>query len=88
MNSIWIEDGEPGETINETILSYDPASVMLHGFPTHTIESYYRTEEGLQKILISGSLLSVLIVLFQTLITLGQTRKTARRNPVDALSYE
>jgi putative ABC transport system permease protein len=30
----------------------------------------------------------VLVVLFQSLITLGQTRRTARRNPVEALRYE
>ena len=30
----------------------------------------------------------VLVVFFQSLITLGQTRKTARRNPVEALRYE
>ena len=146
---------------------------MLHSFPTDIIKSYYRGEERLQKILLSGSLLSVLIVLLgiyalvshnmvartkeigirkvmggstsemitliytstlkwtllasalavplslfylrnwlgdyairiplywwifvgsimvvvivQSLITLGQTRRTARRNPVEALRYE
>jgi len=30
----------------------------------------------------------VVVVVFQSLITLGQTRKTARRNPVEALRYE
>ena len=30
----------------------------------------------------------VLVLLFQSLITLGRTRKTARRNPVEALRYE
>lgn len=30
----------------------------------------------------------VVVVLFQSLITLGQTRRTARRNPVEALRYE
>ena len=30
----------------------------------------------------------VTVVLFQTLITLGQTWRTARRNPVEALRYE
>jgi putative ABC transport system permease protein len=34
----------------------------------------------------AGSIL--LVVLFQTMITLGQTRKTAQRNPVEALRYE
>ena len=29
-----------------------------------------------------------IILLFQTLITLGQTWQVARRNPVDALRYE
>jgi putative ABC transport system permease protein len=29
-----------------------------------------------------------LVVVFQSLITLGQTRKTARKNPVEALRYE
>ncbi len=161
------------QIINETILSFDPAYVILHNFPTDTIESYYTGEERLQKILISGSFLSMLIVLlgiyalvshnivsrikeigirkvmggstvemmtliytstlkwtliasalavplsmlylkhwlsnysvripvhwwifacsivvvvlFQTLITLGQTWRTARRNPVEALRYE
>ena len=28
------------------------------------------------------------VVLFQSLITLGKTRRTARRNPVEALRYE
>jgi putative ABC transport system permease protein len=30
----------------------------------------------------------VIVVLFQTIITLGKTRRTARRNPVEALRYE
>jgi len=30
----------------------------------------------------------LMVLLFQSLITLGQTRKTARRNPVEALRYE
>jgi len=161
------------QTIHETMLDFDPAYVMLHNYPTETIQSYYSSEERLQKILLSGSLLSVLIVLlgiyalvshqivsrtkeigirkvmggstgemmsliytstlkwtgiasvlaiplsllylrewlsnyavritaygwifassillvvvFQTLLTLGQTRKTARRNPVEGLRYE
>jgi len=167
---------DPGQilrTIDECIKSFDPEYVLLHNFPTDTIESYYAREERLQKILLSGSLLSVLIVLlgiyalvshnmvartkeigirkvmgastremmiliyastlrwsllasalaiplsllylrkwlsdyavriplywwifagsivlvllFQSLITLGRTRKTARRNPVEALRYE
>jgi len=159
--------------IDETIKSFDPAYVILHSYPTDIIKSYYEGEERLQKILLSGSLLSVIIVLlgiyalvshnmvsrtkeigirkvmggttgemmsliyistlkwtliasvlaippsliylrqwlddyavripvywwifacsilvvviFQTLITLGQTRRTARRNPVEALRYE
>jgi putative ABC transport system permease protein len=167
---------DPGrvlQTINETILDFDPAYVILHSYPTDIIESYYTGEDRLQKILLSGSLLSVLIVLlgiyalvshqmvsrtkeigirkvmggstgemmtliytstlkwtviasflaiplsllylkqwlndyavripaywwifacsilvvvlFQTMLTLGQTRRTARRNPVEALRYE
>jgi putative ABC transport system permease protein len=161
------------QTIDETIKSFDPAYIIIQSFPTDIIESYYASEERLQKIIISGSLLSVLIVLlgiyalvshnmvartkeigirkvmggntremmilvyistlkwtliasilaiplsllylkqwlgdyavriplywwifassvvvvvlFQTLITLGQTWRTARRNPVEALRYE
>jgi len=160
-------------SIDETIRSFDPDYVMIHRFATDVIEGYYISEERLQKILLSGSLFSVLIVLlgiyalvshnmvrrtkeigirkvmggntremmilvytstlkwtligsvlaiplsliylkawlsdytaripvfwwifvcsilvvliFQSLITLGQTRKTARRNPVEALRYE
>jgi putative ABC transport system permease protein len=160
-------------SIEETIRSFDPDYVMIHRYATNIIEGYYISEERLQKILFSGSLLSVLIVLlgiyalvshnmmrrtkeigirkvmggntremmilvytstlkwtligsffaiplsllylrewlndyavrtpvfwwifvcsilvvvtFQSLITLGQTRKTARRNPVEALRYE
>jgi len=160
-------------SVDETIRSFDPAYVMIHRFATDIVEGYYRAEERLQKILFSGSLLSVLIVLlgiyalvshnmvrrtkeigirkvmggntsemmilvytstlkwtligsfvavplsllymkqwlsdfavriplywwifvcsivvvvvFQSLITLGQTRRTARRNPVEALRYE
>jgi putative ABC transport system permease protein len=161
------------QIIENTIKSFDPDYVMLHDFPADIIQSYYREEERLQKILLFGSLLSVIIVLlgiyalvshnmvartkeigirkvmggstqqmmsliylsalkwtliasvlaippsliylrqwlsdyavkipvywwifacsillvilFQTLITLGQTRRTARRNPVEALRYE
>lgn len=160
-------------SINETIRSFDPDYVMINRFAMDIIEGYYTVEERLQKIALSGSLLSVLIVLlgiytlvshnmvrrtkeigirkvmggntremmilvytstlkwtligsvlaiplaliylrgwlsdfavriplywwifvsgilmvvlFQSLITLGQTRKTARRNPVEALRYE
>ena len=160
-------------SIDETIRSFDPAYVMIERFPTEIIKGYYRAEERLQKILFSGSILSVLIVLlgiyalvshnivrrtkeigirkvmggttsemmtmiytstlkwtlvaatlaiplsliylrgwlkdfairiplywwifagsillvllFQSLITLGQTRRTASRNPVEALRYE
>ncbi|MDF1574180.1 MAG: ABC transporter permease [Bacteroidales bacterium] len=160
-------------SIDETIRAFDPDYVMIHRFATDIAEGYYLAEERLQKILLSGSLLSVLIVLlgiyalvshhmvrrtreigirkamggstremmilvyistlkwtlagsalaippallylrqwlsdyavripiswwifacsivtvilFQTLITLGQTRRTARRNPVVALRYE
>jgi putative ABC transport system permease protein len=167
------DPGEILQIVNESIQSFDPSYVMLHSFPTDIIQDYYLGEERLQKILLSGSLLSVLIVLlgifalvshqivsrtkeigirkvmggdtrqmmilvyastlkwtllasvlavplsllylrqwlsdyavriplywwifaasilvvslFQTLITLGRTRKTARRNPVEALRYE
>ena len=160
-------------TIDETIRGFDPDYVMIHRFATDIIEGYYVGEKRLQKILLSGSLLSVLIVLlgiyalvshnmvartkeigirkvmggstsgmmiliysstliwtvigsvlaiplsyfylkawlndftvripvywwifvcsilvvalFQTLLTLGQTNRTARRNPVEALRYE
>ncbi len=159
--------------IDETIRSFDPDYVMIHRFATDIIEGYYIGEERMQKILLSGSLLSVLIVLlgiyalvshnmvrrtkeigirkvmggntremmilvytstlkwtligsalaiplslfylkgwlsdyavripvywwifvgsivvvvlFQSLITLGKTRRTASRNPVEALRYE
>ena len=159
--------------INETILGFDPDYVMIQRFATDIIEGYYSGEKRLQKILLSGSLLSLLIVLlgiyalvshnmvartkeigirkvmggstsgmmilvytstlkwtmigsvlaiplsliyfrrwlsdfavripvhwwifvsgilmvvlFQSLVTLGQTRRTARRNPVEALRYE
>ncbi len=159
--------------IDETIREFDPDYVMVHRFATDIIEGYYVGEKRLQKILLSGSLLSVLIVLlgifalvshnmvartkeigirkvmggstsemmiliytstlkwtvmgsvlaiplsyfylrawlndfavripvywwiflcsilvvtlFQTLLTLGETHRTARRNPVEALRYE
>jgi len=161
------------KVIHESIQNFDPSYVLLHSFPTDIIQGYYKDEERLQKILLSGSLLSILIVLlgisalvshhivsrtkeigirkvmggetrqmmiliysstlkwtllasvlavplsylylkqwlsdyavrttlfwwifvssvalvllFQSLITLGRTRKTARRNPVEALRYE
>ena len=160
-------------SIDETIRSFDADYVMIQRFATDIAEGYYTGEERLQKILLSGSLLSILIVLlgiyalvshsmlrrtkeigirkvmggstremmiliyystlkwtflgsvlafplsmlylrnwlsdytvriplywwifvssfllvvlFQTLITLGQTRRTAERNPVEALRYE
>ena len=160
-------------SIDETIRSFDPDYVMINRFATDIIKGYYLGEERMQKILLSGSLLSVLIVLlgiyalvshnmlrrtkeigirkvmggntremmilvytstlkwtvvgsilaiplsllylrawlsdhavripvywwifvcsivvvvlFQSLITLGQTRRTAQRNPVEALRYE
>lgn len=160
-------------SIEEIIHNFDPAYVMINRFATDLIEGYYIAEERLQKILLAGSLLSVLIVLlgiyalvshnivkrtkeigirkvmggstsqmmtmiyvstlkwtliasvlavplaliymkdwlkdyavriplywwifagsvllvviFQSLITLGQTRRTAQRNPVEALRYE
>ncbi len=160
-------------SIDLTIRSFDPAYVIIHRYATDLIKGYYAGEARLQKILLSGSLLSVLIVLlgiyslvshnmvrrtkeigirkvmggstremmtmiygstlkwtlfasllaiplsllylkqwlsnyavriplywwifassiilvllFQSLITLGRTRQTARRNPVEALRYE
>jgi len=100
----FVPGSDPGQIlqiINESIQSFDPSYVMLQSYPTDIIRDYYLGEERLQKILLSGSLLSILIVLlgifassilivllFQTLITLGRTRKTARRNPVEALRYE
>lgn len=161
------------KSVDETIRSFDPDYVMINRFATDIVEGYYIGEERMQKILLSGSLLSLLIVLlgiyalvshnmqrrtkeigirkvmggstremmilvytstlkwtllgsllaiplsllylkqwlsdytvriplywwifagsivlvllFQSLITLGRTRKTARRNPVEALRYE
>ena len=161
------------ESIDETIRSFDPEYVMIHRKAKDIVEGYYVGEERMQKILLSGSLLSVLIVLlgiyalvshnmirrtkeigirkvmggssremmtmvyastlkwtllgsflaiplsllylrtwlsdfavhvpvswwifacsigmvivFQSLITLGKTRRTASRNPVEALRYE
>lgn len=160
-------------TITRTIQTFDPDYVMVNRFAVDICESYYTTEQRLQRILLFGSLFSVLIVLlgiyalvshnmlsrtkeigirkimggsttqmmsliysstlkwtllaaavavplswlyldgwlndyavriplywwifvcsialvvvFQSLITLGQTWKTARRNPVEALRYE
>jgi len=164
---------EMRSTIDVTLRSFDPDYVMIHRSATDLIKRYYVSEERLQRILLSGSILSILIVLlgifalvshnmvrrtkeigirkvmggntremmilvytstlkwtligsllaipvsmlylrawlndyavqmpvywwifvssiliivlFQSLITLGQTRKTARRNPVEALRYE
>jgi putative ABC transport system permease protein len=161
------------QKIAKTLQGFDPDYVMVNRFATDICESYYVSEERLQKILLFGSLFSALIVLlgiyalvshnmvartkeigirkvmggstremmtliyvstlkwtviasvlavplswlylkqwlgdyavriplywwifacsilvvvlFQSLITLGQTRKTARRNPVEALRYE
>jgi len=161
------------QSINETLSVFDPAYVPMHRFATEIIDRYYQAEKRLQKILLYGSLLSVIIVilgiyalvshnivsrtreigirkvmggstgemialiyasslkwtllasalaiplsilylknwlndytvriplywwifafsiglvlLFQSLITLGQTRKTALKNPVEALRYE
>lgn len=161
------------KSIDETISSFDPDYVMINRFAKDIVEGYYIGEERMQKILLSGSLLSILIVLlgiyalvshnmirrtkeigirkvmggssremmilvytstlkwtllgsflaiplslfylrtwlsdytvripiywwifvcsigvvvlFQSLITLGKTRRTARRNPVEALRYE
>lgn len=161
------------KSISENIRSFDPDYVMINRFARDIVEGYYIGEERMQKILLSGSLLSVLIVLlgiyalvshnmirrtkeigirkvmggssremmilmytstlkwtllgsflaiplslfylrawlseytvripvywwifvcsigvvilFQSLITLGKTRRTASRNPVEALRYE
>ncbi|MEA3461503.1 MAG: FtsX-like permease family protein, partial [Bacteroidota bacterium] len=161
------------KSIAETIQTFDPDYVMVNRFATDICEGYYTSEERLQKILVFGSLFSIIIVLlgiyalvshnmvartkeigirkvmggstremitliytstlkwtliasalavplsliymdrwlndyavripiywwifacsiavvliFQSLITLGQTRRTARRNPVEALRYE
>lgn len=50
-------------TIDEIIRDFDPAYEILYTFPTDIIRSYYTGEERLQKIVVAGSLLSVLIVL-------------------------
>jgi len=50
-------------TIDETIRDFDPAYVILHSYPADIIRSYYTGEARLQKIMLAGSLLSVLIVL-------------------------
>jgi putative ABC transport system permease protein len=50
-------------TIDETIREFDPAYEILYSFPTDIIRSYYTREDRLQKIVLAGSLLSVLIVL-------------------------
>lgn len=161
------------QSLTETIQTFDPDYVMINRFATDICEGYYTGEERLQKILIFGSLFSIIIVLlgiyalvshnilartkeigirkvmggstremmtliysstlkwtliasavavplswlyldawlnnyalripvywwifassilvvviFQSMITLGQTRRTASRNPVEALRYE
>lgn len=161
------------QSIGNTIKTFDPDYVMINSYATDICNSYYTSEERLQKILMFGSLFSILIVMlgiyalvshnilrrtreigirkvmggstremmiliytstlkwtmiasalavplallyldrwlnnfavqiklhwwifagsimivlvFQTLITLGRSRRTARRNPVEALSYE
>lgn len=161
------------ESVEETIQTFDPDYIMINSFATDICEGYYTSEERLQKILMFGSLFSIIIVLlgiyalvshnmvartkeigirkvvggstremmtliytstlkwtliasslaiplswlylkqwlngyavrisiywwifacsimvvlfFQSLITLGKTRRTARRNPVEALRYE
>ena len=160
-------------SVDETIRGFDPDYVMISNFALNICETYYTREERLQKILLFGSVFSLLIVLlgiyalvshnlvsrtreigirkvmggstgemmsliyrstlkwtllasmlavplawlyldrwledyairipvywwifaagittiilFQSLITLGQTRRAARRNPVEALRYE
>jgi putative ABC transport system permease protein len=159
--------------IQESIREFDPEYIMLATFQVDTLKSYYHREQRLQKIILAGSLLALLIVLlgiyalvshhlvartkeigirkvmgassvemlvliysstlrwtlgaailaiplavlylrnwltdfavrinlywwifvaaiitvvlFQSLITLGQTRRTARRDPVESLRYE
>jgi len=161
------------QSIGQSIRTFDPDYVMINSFALDICEGYYTSEERLQKILLFGSLFSIVIVLlgiyalvshnmlsrtkeigirkvmggstremmiliyvstlkwtliasalavplallyidrwlndyalriqpywwifassimvvlvFQTLITLGQTRRTALRNPVEALRYE
>lgn len=161
------------QSIGQTMRTFDPDYVMVNSFARDICEAYYSSEERLQKILMFGSIFSIVIVLlgiyalvshnmlsrtkeigirkvmggstremmtliyvstlkwtliasalavplallylgswlndyavriqlywwifassimvvlvFQTLITLGQTRRTARRNPVEALRYE
>jgi putative ABC transport system permease protein len=51
------------KSVEETITDFDPAYMMMHQFATDVIERYYQAEERLQKILMAGSILSVLIVL-------------------------
>jgi putative ABC transport system permease protein len=172
----YTEGTEPQEllqSVTETLRTFDPDYVLVNRFATDIYEGYYADEDRVQKILLFGSLLSVLIVLLgiyalvshnivartkeigirkvmggssremmtliylstlkwtslaalfaiplswlylnnwlsdyavrkpvywwifgssilvvlivQSLITLGQTWKTARRNPVEALRYE
>jgi putative ABC transport system permease protein len=169
----WASPREILKSIEKIILGFDPAYTMMHQFAVDVIERYYLAEQRLQKILLAGSILAVLIVLlgiyalvshnmvnrtkeigirkvlggtiremmilmyfstlkwtlfgsalavplamiylkqwlgnyvvriplywwifvssvalvvlFQGLITLGKTRRTARRNPVEALRYE
>ncbi|MDX2431504.1 MAG: hypothetical protein QNK35_11245, partial [Bacteroides sp.] len=161
------------QSIGQTMRTFDPDYVMVNSFARDICKAYYSSEERLQKILMFGSIFSIVIVLlgiyalvshnmlsrtkeigirkvmggstremmtliyvstlkwtliasalavplallylgrwlndyavriqlywwifassimvvlvFQTLITLGQTRRTARRNPVEALRYE
>jgi putative ABC transport system permease protein len=57
---------EPGEilrVIYETVRDIDPAYIMLQDFSTDIVRDYYQGEERLQKILLSGSFLAVVIVL-------------------------
>lgn len=50
-------------TITKTIQTFDPDYVMVNRFAVDICESYYTTEQRLQRILLFGSLFSVLIVL-------------------------
>jgi putative ABC transport system permease protein len=74
-------DADPAVVLNsidETIRSFDPDYVMIQRFGTDIIEGYYVGEERMQKILLSGSLLSVLIVLLgiYALVSHNMLRRT------------
>lgn len=57
---------DPGEillSIAKSLKTFDPDYVMVNSFATDICKNYYTSEERLQKILLFGSLFSVLIVL-------------------------